>query len=115
MHSNLEANLVIICVSLPALRQFVKHFAPKLMGYDSQANSSGPSYLKNSAGNNTFGSVPISRSAKKYGRMEDGSVLEMTGNFDKEEAEERTRELSDNGSEKAIWQTRTVTVQHYQN
>jgi len=47
--------------------------------------------------------------------MQDDSILEMTGNFDgKEQAQESIHEITDDGSERAIWQTRTVTVHHGQ-
>ena len=111
--SNIEANLVVTCLSLPALRHFVKHFAPRLMSDSSDGGSSGPNYLKNkNSDQHTFGSVPVSRNKKgKYGRM-DESILEMTGNFDdvKGGAQEHIREVDD--SERAIWQTRTVTVEY---
>lgn len=82
---------------------------------DSQGSSSGPSYLKKNSDLNTFGSAPVSRSKKKYGRMQDDSILEMTGNFDdKERAQENSHEIADDDSERAIWQTKTVTVQHGQ-
>lgn len=102
--SNIEANLVVICVSLPALRNFVKHFAPRLMGTEnSQSSNDGSSYLKKNSDNNTFGSAPVSRNKKKYGRMQDESVLEMTGNFDdKDGAQEDVREIADDDSERAI-------------
>ena len=109
--SNIEANLVVVCVSLPALRQFVKHFAPRLMRDDSQPRSTGPSYLKNS--DNTFDTAPSSRGKKKYGRMHDESALEMTGNFGgKEAAQDNTQDIADDNSEKAIWQTRTAIPMH---
>lgn len=82
---------------------------------DSQGSSNGPTYLKKNSDNDTFGSTPVSRSKRRYGRMQDDSILEMTGNFDgKEQAQESIHEITDDGSERAIWQTRTVTVHHGQ-
>jgi len=79
---------------------------------DSQGSSAVPSYLKKNSENNTFGSIPITRS-KKYGRMEDGGALEMTCDFDnKDESQENVREIADDDSERAIWQTKSVTVEH---
>lgn len=40
----LEANLFIICGSMPTLRKFFKHFAPRVFGGGSSSNPSYPSY-----------------------------------------------------------------------
>jgi len=80
---------------------------------DSQGESTAPSYLKKASEINTFGSIPITRGKQKYGRMQDGGVLEMTCDFDnKDESQENIREIADDDSERAIWQTKSVTVEH---
>jgi len=83
---------------------------------DSQGSSNGPSYLKKNSELDTFGSAPVSRNKKKYGRMQDDSILEMTVNYDdKEQAQENGHDIAaDDDSERAIWQTKTVTSQQGQ-
>lgn len=40
MHSFVEANLFVICGSMPTLRKFFKHFLPRLMGTSGHGGSS---------------------------------------------------------------------------
>lgn len=70
-HSNIEANLVIICCSLPALRLFVRHFAPKLMT-DLSLTRSRTGNTGNGTGNGKEPRDRSSRTHSGYGRM--GSV-----------------------------------------
>jgi hypothetical protein len=80
----IEANLVIICCSLPTLRLFVRHFAPKLIGEYSLGRSKPGAY------GNTAGSHPLSnkfdklsRTRSTYDRMgysETGTDVELQPN-----------------------------------
>ena len=66
----IEANLVIICCSLPTLRLFIRHFAPRLIGEYSLGRSK-PSYGPSGAGSNALGSKIQDklRTRSTYGRM----------------------------------------------
>ena len=115
--SLIEANLFIICGSMPTLRKFFKHFAPKLMGSSSGNATSeryGP-YNGGSAGGalETIGGTGSKQQTTRKARsqyMEMHDLSPMTSN--KISAEDSDKAQPDNGSEKAILQTKTVEV-HY--
>lgn len=74
MWVNIEANLIIICCSLPALRLFMRHFAPKLMG-ESFSRSRSRSRTGNTGKGTGTGGGHMDRASRihsGYGRM--GSV-----------------------------------------
>ncbi|KAH7039590.1 uncharacterized protein B0I36DRAFT_390210 [Microdochium trichocladiopsis] len=139
--SFVEANLFIICGSVPTLRKFFKHVAPKLIG--SYADSSQYAHREY---RQSYGYSSHSRSRKEHGagrydrfgkddnelRQLPPSVLQphafstypsspkgedvefaqgKTGNSATAEAQEPVR--GDDGSEKAILTTTTVNV-HYE-
>ena len=69
----IEANLVIICCSLPTLRLFVRHFAPRLIGEYSFGHSrpSGYGHGNSNGGSNALGSKIQDRLRTRptYGKM----------------------------------------------
>jgi hypothetical protein len=68
---SVEANLAIICCSLPALRLFVRHFAPKLIGEYSFGRSR-HEYSNSAGASNMIGSKMGDkyRSRSTYGKMD---------------------------------------------
>jgi hypothetical protein len=67
----IEANLVIICCSLPTLRLFIRHFAPRLIGEYSLGRSRPSHYGNGGSGSNALGSKVQDklRTRSTYGRM----------------------------------------------
>jgi len=67
----IEANLAIICCSLPALRLFIRHFAPRLIGEYSLGRSKQSNYGEYTGGSNTRGSKYQEklRTRSTYGKM----------------------------------------------
>ncbi|KAM9881126.1 hypothetical protein VDGL01_04752 [Verticillium dahliae] len=121
--SFLEANLFIICGSMPTLRKFFRHFAPRLMGGDS---TSDPSYARKYAGQ-PRSADGLSRSRKQRNQYEAFDDNEMqtfsSSNRDKDnnilgdthvtvDAGSQSGVEPDNHSEKAILQTKSFTVQY---
>ncbi|KAM0269272.1 hypothetical protein ACHAQH_009778 [Verticillium albo-atrum] len=122
--SLIEANLFIICGSMPTLRKFFKHFAPKLMGASS-ANMSGPNYASGYAKKDTnTGANAFSRKVRsQYDRYEDNE-MQVFQSMDRDQdnkSPNNVHQISvdgggdvqpDNNSEKAILQTKTFTVRY---
>ncbi|KAI5460206.1 hypothetical protein BGZ63DRAFT_415562 [Mariannaea sp. PMI_226] len=110
-----EANLMIICGSMPTLRKFFKHIMPKLMG-----TSSNRSYPSNYDMQRSATAQRKQRS--KYEHFPDENMNEMevfSSRNDRtgERGGDRTTDgnslvEADNHSEKAILQTKTFTVQY---
>ncbi|ETS73770.1 hypothetical protein PFICI_14716 [Pestalotiopsis fici W106-1] len=123
-----EANLSIICASLPTVKIFIRHVAPRLLGTE---------YAKRSypAGNSTPNAMPTiggtgeqkqGLSVDKYGWYEDGSahpldtIVDVEGGKHGQRRQESPDEqgtdgwddLGDGGSERGIVQTRTTTVSY---
>lgn len=65
--STVEANLVIICVTLPTMRRFLRHVAPKLIGESGRGHPSRDPTTDGSA-LQTIGSKTV---RDGYGRMGD--------------------------------------------
>lgn len=115
-HSLIEANLFIICGSMPTLRKFFKHFAPKLMGGSSNNTSAGRYVHYGGSHGNSVGIQTIGGTGKDSRRAR-SQYMEMRDLSPTSKAQVTTDEASDkaqpdNGSEKAILQTKTVEV-HY--
>lgn len=100
---------------MPTLRKFFKHFAPRLMGGSSgnatserygHYNGSAGAALETIGGTGSKGGTRKARS--QY--MEMADLSPMTSN--KISADDSDKPQPDNGSEKAILQTKTVEV-HY--
>jgi hypothetical protein len=114
----IEANLFVICGSMPTLRKFFRHFLPRLVGTSEEA-----SYIDGGSRTNQQRSVPLSRVRKqrnKYALFPEGAendvqifsmksfnrgttTVSISGNADVQ---------MDDHSEKAILQTKSFTVQH---
>ncbi|KAM0323242.1 hypothetical protein ACHAQA_008833 [Verticillium albo-atrum] len=123
--SLIEANLFIICGSMPTLRKFFKHFAPKLMGASS-ANMSGPNYASGYAKKetNVGGTGAFSRKVRsQYDQFEDNEmqVFKSINRDQDDKSPNNVHQISvdgggdvqpDNNSEKAILQTKTFTVRY---
>jgi hypothetical protein len=126
--SLVEANLFIICASMPTLRRFFKHFAPKMMGSstgDSRSHKYGPnggSTLRTIGG--TGGPSGISNMSRKARRdyEEFGDAeLEL---FDRDAKHPNVRDTRvdatgaedqaqpDSSSDKAILQTKTFEIRY---
>ncbi|KIW03797.1 uncharacterized protein PV09_05098 [Verruconis gallopava] len=67
--AGVEANLVIICCSIPSIRLFIRHFAPRLIGEYSFSRTRATGTSGN--GRNTLGSMvhDKSKARSSYGRM----------------------------------------------
>lgn len=124
-NSFLEANLFIICGSMPTIRKFFKHFAPRLMGVSTSAPSYGtPGYGGAYASKQTAG-MTAARSRKlrsQYENFDDddnGNEMEVFDPRDNKRANNAVINIDgggepqpDNGSEKAILQTTTFAVRY---
>jgi hypothetical protein len=129
--SIVEANLFIICASMPTLRKFFKHVAPKLMG-TSSADQSAPSKYgqygrsHNDALETVGGSSGVSRKVRRQYETFDDHELEMfddaaaRGDDKKmnlneitiDSGRDRERSHQDNSSDKAILQTTTFDIKY---
>ncbi|KAF5024552.1 hypothetical protein F66182_3315 [Fusarium sp. NRRL 66182] len=122
----IEANLLIMCGSLPTLRVFLKHVAPRVLGDRSSKKSSKPNSGSASFGLHTFGGSNGPR--RKFDTLVE---LEHDANFNRvslrpegmgktdvniyggRSDESLGNNLTgDNESEDGILQTRTTTVQY---
>ncbi|KAI5456633.1 hypothetical protein BGZ63DRAFT_428750 [Mariannaea sp. PMI_226] len=108
----IEANLMIICGSVPTLRRFFKHIAPKLMG-----STSNPSYASDYHAQRSAEVRKMQRN--KYENFTDDASNEMEV-FSSHSDRVGTRALgavsgdanADNHSKKAILQSKTFTIQY---
>lgn len=127
--SNVEANLVTICICLPILRPFLRKVAPSLIGeyrMGSYGSSSGQQRSLPFSSKPANSGIPGHRGQRtEYGMMNDsdrdielsGMRAEVYASHDKgfRQGDDGPRRDStdndhDGSSEKAIWQTRTVTI-----
>ncbi|KAF6818778.1 hypothetical protein CSOJ01_01731 [Colletotrichum sojae] len=117
----IEGNLFVICGSMPTLRKFFKHFAPKLMGSSSNPSSYGAPYHVSYANQAT--SATKNRHRSHYEPFPEENELNM---FHPDRSRKNTeeagftsvafatggRQSADDMSDKAILQTKTVTIEH---
>ncbi|KAK1975618.1 integral membrane protein [Colletotrichum cereale] len=115
----IEANLFVICGSMPTLRKFFKHFAPKVMGTLTDPSSYGPNKYHSRQSRQSRQSR-LSRQRKDYEQFTDDSemytfnldpVVEKEGGFTSVIVAAGDEESGDNMSDKAILQTKTITIQ----
>lgn len=139
-NSLVESNLLVICGSIPTLRRFLNHVAPKIMGSSQRGSKSDP----NAPRTKTHTSAPKRRNqyytrfgsdreeeelefqilsqmgAKKHNSSDGGSntVVRGVGTTTIEASvpsnsnwDDRPRG-EDDDSEKAIMQTKTVTIKY---
>ena len=126
----MEANLFIICGSMPTLRKFFKHFAPKLMGTSRNGSRTGTShtYGPGSTARRTGPNTTL-RSARKsqhpylnFSDEERGSDEHEMNDFSAGHSGEPITTVGvangdpqrDDHSEKAILQTKSFTVQYHE-
>ncbi len=131
--SFLEANLFIICGSMPTLRKFFKHFAPQFMGGSSSnpsyANNYGPSGYALGGGHSSLGQSRAARKQRKHYEVfpEENELRTFPSNEGKTSPDIPGKEQSatmtvdvaggsdpeaDNRSDKAILQTKSFTVSY---
>jgi len=110
--SCVEANLVIICSSLPTLRLFFRHVAPRFIGEHGGGNSNSQSW-RNHPGLQTISNKRKNLSSNlTYGRMGDGDDdLEMNTTWVVSQKRDESAD-NDESSEKAILQTKTTTLEY---
>ncbi|MCJ1362842.1 hypothetical protein MMC16_001948 [Acarospora aff. strigata] len=107
-----EANLVIICGSFPTLRLFFNHVAPKSIG-ESGSGSNSQSWRKNTGPQTISSQVLRERMSSRltYGRMTGGDKdTEMDTMWENNRKTQRAND--DGGSETAILQTKTTTIEY---
>lgn len=106
---------------MPTLRKFFKHFAPKLMGSSSNPSSYGAAYHNSYANQPT--SATKNRHRSHYEQFSEENELHM---FHLDRSRKNTeeagftsvafatggRQSADDMSDKAILQTKTVTIEH---
>ncbi|RTE83003.1 hypothetical protein BHE90_002435 [Fusarium euwallaceae] len=113
----IEANLFVICGSMPTLRKFFKHFMPRIVG-----SSGGSRYGTTSCGqhqqSNTLSRVRKGRSNYAQFPEDNATELERFSDDDNKNGgtvvvgNASTEGLRDDHSERAILQTQTFTVQY---
>ncbi|KAK7453059.1 integral membrane protein [Colletotrichum acutatum] len=116
-----EANLFVICGSMPTLRKFFKHFAPKLMGSSTNPSSYAVGGYRMSYAHQRSTNAMKSRQRKQYEQFPDENEMHTFHSDRKRTNEEDPgfssvvvaggRESADDMSDKAILQTKTVTIQ----
>ncbi|KZL86818.1 integral membrane protein [Colletotrichum incanum] len=116
----IEANLFVICGSMPTLRKFFKHFAPKIMGSSTNPSSYVHNNYRISAYANQRSNAMKSRQRKQYEQFPEENEMH-TFNSDRKREEDPGftsvvvatggRDSADDMSDKAILQTKTVTIQ----
>ncbi|KAK1657062.1 integral membrane protein [Colletotrichum godetiae] len=116
-----EANLFVICGSMPTLRKFFKHFAPKLMGSSTNPSSYAVGGYRMSYAHQRSTNAMKSRQRKQYEQFRDENEMHTFHSDRKRTNEEDPgfssvvvaggRESADDMSDKAILQTKTVTIQ----
>lgn len=104
---------------MPTLRKFFKHFAPRLIGSSTTPSSYGQYHASSYANQRT--AAMRSRQRKQYEQFteenemrtfnSDGKRKDEDGGFTSVIVATRGRESADDMSDKAILQTKTVTIQ----
>ncbi|KAM5347352.1 hypothetical protein ACJ41O_010357 [Fusarium nematophilum] len=123
-----EANLSVICASLPTVKPFIKHISPRILGTTDPASKTGPSAFSNPSAPPTIGGIGSSKPRHdRYERFDDGPMypLQTVANAEPVHGDRRgggpawyparhdsVNSQGDSGSEKAIVQTRTTTVSY---
>ncbi|KAI8173079.1 Satratoxin biosynthesis SC1 cluster protein 4 [Colletotrichum sp. SAR 10_86] len=116
----IEGNLFVICGSMPTLRKFFKHFAPKLMGTSTNPSSYGAVYHASYANQQSHNTK--SRARSQYQQFSDQNEMHTFHSDHKRGMDDDSaftsvvvagggRESADDMSDKAILQTKTVTIQ----
>ncbi|KAK1598885.1 uncharacterized protein LY79DRAFT_686861 [Colletotrichum navitas] len=119
----IEANLFVICGSMPTLRKFFQHFAPKVVGTLSSPSSYALNkYNVSACTTNQRASTMKTRQKKEYEQFTDDSEMPSFKMVTKRGEDGRFTsvvvatggESSENLGENATWilQTKTVTVEH---
>ncbi|KAF7563381.1 hypothetical protein G7046_g711 [Stylonectria norvegica] len=115
-NSFVEANLFVICGSMPTLRKFFKHFVPRLVGSSGGSGGYNTSYGQQQSG--TLSRVRKPRSQYAPFPEDDGLELERFSTEVKEsnvaavDTSGAGSEQRDDHSERAILRTQTFTVQY---
>jgi hypothetical protein len=123
--SLIEANLFIICGSLPTLRKFFKHFAPRLMGGTSGNSTSAKyaaGYVQSGDRRLETGPGASRKMRRQYENFDDHElgVFETRGRDSGDKAgvanetiiDVNSDKLNDSSSDKAILQTKTFDVRY---
>ncbi|KAK2729106.1 hypothetical protein CKAH01_10545 [Colletotrichum kahawae] len=116
----IEGNLFVICGSMPTLRKFFKHFAPKLMGTSVNPSSYGGVYHASYANQQSHNTK--SRARSQYQQFSDQNEMHTFHSDHKRGMDDDSaftsvvvatggRDSADDMSQKAILQTKTVTIQ----
>ncbi|KAH0425150.1 integral membrane protein [Colletotrichum camelliae] len=116
----IEGNLFVICGSMPTLPKFFKHFAPKLMGTSVNPSSYGGVYHASYANQQSHNTK--SRARSQYQQFSDQNEMHTFHSDHKRGMDDDSaftsvvvatggRDSADDMSQKAILQTKTVTIQ----
>ncbi|KAK6207902.1 integral membrane protein [Colletotrichum tabaci] len=116
----IEANLFVLCGSMPTLRKFFKHFAPRFMRYPTNPSSYTHNNYRASGSTMQRSNIPKNRQRKQSEQFPDENALK-TFNSDRTREEDvgftsvvvatGERASVDDTSNKAILQTKTITIQ----
>ncbi|KAM0817369.1 hypothetical protein AB5N19_03174 [Seiridium cardinale] len=113
-----EANIFIVCGSIPTLRKFCKHFAPRLMG--SSNATSKPSYIADQYASrqtrarkqgNQYHPFPDENEMRTFSSQRDATGDKATG-ISTAVVDTGPRGETDNTSQEAILQTKSFTIQY---
>ncbi|RSM02378.1 hypothetical protein CEP52_007999 [Fusarium oligoseptatum] len=113
----IEANLFVICGSMPTLRKFFKHFMPRIVGSSGGSRYGTTSYGQHQQ-SNTLSRVRKGRSNYAQFPEDNATELERFSDDDNKNGgtvvvgNASTEGLRDDHSERAILQTQTFTVQY---
>ncbi|KAJ0158838.1 hypothetical protein CTA2_10764 [Colletotrichum tanaceti] len=116
----IEANLFVLCGSMPTIRKFFKHFAPRIMRYSTNRSSYNNENRRVSESTMQRSNTPKNRQRRQCEQFPDGNAMKTSSS-------DRTREedvgftsvvvaaggtaSADDASSKAILQTKTITIQ----
>ncbi|KAI0127579.1 hypothetical protein BJ170DRAFT_683413 [Xylariales sp. AK1849] len=114
-----EANIFIICGSIPTLRKFFNHFAPKLMSHSSDSTSK-PSYIAEQYASrqsrarkqgNHYEPFPEDSEMQSFS-AEHNTPSDKVSATSTAVVDVGTRRDADNGSQEAILQTKSYSVRY---
>ncbi|WAO95525.1 Hypothetical protein NCS54_01315100 [Fusarium falciforme] len=113
----IEANLFVICGSMPTLRKLFKHFMPRIVGSSGASHYGATSYGQHQQSNTLS---PVRKGRSQYAQFPEDNATELERFSDDDNknggtvvvGNASTEGLRDDHSDRAILQTQAFTVQY---